>query len=308
MASTTAGRPRQTSSVSAAGRPGRRLPTVYFWLMMPATAVVAIFTVWPILRTLYLSFCNLRANGQATWAGLDNYSRMVADGDFWQAVRVTVVFLVCGVAVQLLLAWTLALLLEQRVARLNNVLRTLFAIPMMLSPVVIGICWRALLNPQYGWVNWIFGTENAVWTGDPGKALWVLVAVDAWQWTPFLFLMISAGLVSIPDDVIEAARLDGANATQVFMRVKLPIMLPTMLVGILLRGVDATKVFELPFNLTSGGPGNATTTVAIYMYRRAFAEWDQGYASALAVAIILALVVVAFVYIRLLRRVEEAVS
>ncbi|GAA1742869.1 sugar ABC transporter permease [Luedemannella helvata] len=308
MATIMAARPTDTPEKRANKKRRRHLPTIYFWLLLPAAAVVAVFTLWPILRTLFLSFHELRASGEATWTGLDNYTRMIDDGDFWQAARVTVVFLVCGVLVQLVLAWTLALLLENRVARLNTVLRTVFAIPMMLSPVVIGICWRALLNPQYGWVNWLLGTKDAVWTGDPDRALWVLIAVDAWQWTPFLFLMITAGLVGIPDEIIEAARLDGAGALQVFMRIKLPLMLPVMLVGILLRAVDSTKVFELPFNLTSGGPGNATTTVAIFMYRRAFAEWDQGYASSLAVTIIAALVLFAFAFIRLLRSVEKAVS
>jgi multiple sugar transport system permease protein len=286
----------------------RGLPTVYFWMMVPAFAVVAGFTLWPLARTVYLSFCELRANGQATWIGLGNYAQMVSDARFWQAVKVTATFVVCGVALQLMIAWALALALEAYVARLSNALRTLFAIPMMLSPVVIGICWRALLNPQYGWVNAILGTKDAVWTGNPSRALWVLVGVDAWQWTPFLFLMISAGLVGIPDEVVEAARLDGAGAATIFTRVKLPLMAPTVLVGLLLRGVDATKVFELPFNLTSGGPGNATTTVAVFMYRRAFAEWDQGYASAVAVAVIVALAVAAFAFIGLLRRVEERVS
>jgi multiple sugar transport system permease protein len=286
----------------------KRLPTVYFWLLIPAFVTVVAFSIWPVIRTVYLSFCTMRANGQSVWTGLSNYSRMMGDSSFWHSVRVTATFVICGVGLQLVLAWTLAMLLERRAARLGSVMRTLFAIPMMLSPVVIGICWRAMLNPQFGWVNWLLGTENAVWTGDPGKALWVLVAVDAWQWTPFLFLMISAGLVGIPDDIIEAARLDGCGAFNVFMRVKLPLMMPTVMVGILLRGVDATKVFELPFNLTNGGPGTATQTVAIFMYKRAFGEWDQGYASAIAVAIIIALVTVSLLFITLLRRVEEKVS
>jgi multiple sugar transport system permease protein len=275
---------------------------------MPALVVVVVFTAWPVLRTAYLSLCDVRATGRAEWTGLANYSRMLGDSNFWHAARVTVAFVICGVGVQLLLAWCLALLLERHVAKLGNALRTLFAIPMMLSPVVIGISWRALLNPQFGWFNWLLNTKDAVWTGDPSKALWVLVAVDAWQWTPFLFMMISAGLVAIPDDVIEAARLDGAGTARIFTRIKLPLMLPTVLIGILLRGVDATKVFELPFNLTSGGPGTTTETLAIFMYKRAFGEWDQGYASSLAVTIILALALFALSFIWVLRRAESRVS
>lgn len=308
MATTRVGQVRAAWRSRVFGRSGWGLPTVYFWLIMPSAVVVAVLTLWPIIRTSYLSFCTLKADGRTAWIGGGNYVRMIGDEDFWQAVKVTATFVVCGVGLQLVLAWVLALLLEKQVARLNNVLRTVFTIPMMLSPVVIGICFRALLNPQYGWVNWILGTEGAVWTADPDRALWVLVLVDAWQWTPFLFLMISAGLVGIPDELIEAAHLDGAGAFRVFTRIKLPLMMPIVVVGVLLRAVDATKVFELPFNLTSGGPGNKTTTLAIFMYKRAFAEWDQGYASALAVTIIAALVLIAVVFIWVLRGVERNVS
>jgi multiple sugar transport system permease protein len=282
----------------------RRSPTVYFWLLAPALAVAVGFTIFPLVRTFSLSFTNLDLSGQADWIGTDNYARMLGDGLFWQSVGVSGVFLVVGVVLELVIAWTLALLLADSVSRLNNVLRTLFAIPMLLSPVVIGITWRVLLNPQFGWINAILQTPGMDWVGDPSKSLWVLIAVDVWQWTPFLFLMLSAGLVGIPGEVKEAARLDGANGLGILRHITFPLMLPVTLVAILLRSIDSTKTFELPFTLTSGGPGNTTTTVAIFMYRRAFSEFDQGYASALAVTITLALVIFAMIYLRIVRRVE----
>jgi multiple sugar transport system permease protein len=289
--------------------PGRwrktKAPTVYFWLLIPAVVVLLALSAYPVLRTIYLSFTELGPGGQDTWTGLSNYERMFGDKRFAESIGVTIVFIVVGIAIQLVLAWVLALLLAQRMSRWNNVLRTLFTIPMMLSPVVIGITWRALFNPQFGWVNALFGLHGMDWTGDPAKALWVLIFVDVWQWTPFLFLLISAGVVSIPDDVKEAARLDGASGWKVFRFITFPMTLPVTLVAILLRSIDATKTFELPFTLTSGGPGNATTTVAIYLYRRAFSEFDLGYASTLAVSILLALILFALAYLWMMRKVRE---
>lgn len=293
-----------TDTRSAPRRP-RRAPTVYFWLLVPALLVLVALSAFPLIRTVYLSFTSLGAGGAEEFTGLGNYERMLADRRFADSVRVSLLFIVVGISVQLVLAWSLALLLAQRMSRWNNVLRTLFTIPMMLSPVVIGITWRALFNPQFGWVNALLGTGDTDWTGDPAKAIWVLIFVDVWHWTPFMFLLISAGLVSVPDDVKEAARIDGAGSWGLFRYIIFPLTLPVTLVAILLRAIDATKTFELPFTLTSGGPGNATTLLAIYLYKRAFSEFDLGYASSLAVSILLALVLFALAFLWMMRRIES---
>lgn len=289
-------------------RRARRGPTPYFWMLVPALIVLVAFSAFPLLRTVYLSFTELGPTGGEEWVGAQNYLRMVGDPRFADSVRVSLVFIVVGIAIQLVLAWGLALLLAQRISQWNNVLRTLFTIPMMLSPVVIGITWRALFNPQFGWVNAVLGTGDMDWTGDPNKALWVLIFVDVWHWTPFMFLLISAGLMSVPMEVKEAARIDGAGRWQIFRHIVFPLTLPVTLVAILLRAIDATKTFELPFTLTSGGPGNATTLLAIYLYKRAFSEFDFGYASSLAVSILLALVLFALAYLWMMRRVRERFS
>lgn len=304
--------PEQTGLYQGASTPGppRRIrrPSVHFWLLAPAVAVCLGLVVFPLLRTLYLSFTDLDATGRANWIGLGNYAQMLHDSAFWNSLGVTAVFIVVGLALELVLAWTLALLLERSVSRLGNALRITFAIPMMLCPVVIGIAWRALLNPSFGWINAILGTPDMDWVGDPGKALWVLIAVDAWQWTPFLFMLISAGLLSIPDDVREAARLDGAGGLRLFRHITVPMMLPVTLVAVLLRTLDATKTFDLPYTLTSGGPGTSTQTIAIYLYRQGFAEFEQGYASAVAVTITLALTLFALFYLWMTRRAERKLT
>ncbi|WP_022885296.1 carbohydrate ABC transporter permease [Glaciibacter superstes] len=283
----------------------RKAPTVYFWLLVPALVVLIGLSAFPLIRTVQLSFTSLGGGGAEEFIGFENYARMVSDPRFADSVRVTILFIVVGITVQLVLAWSLALLLAQRISRWNNVLRTLFTIPMMLSPVVIGITWRALLNPQFGWVNALLGMGDTDWTGDPAKAIWVLIFVDVWHWTPFLFLLISAGLMSVPEDVKEAARIDGAGSWGMFRHIIFPLTLPVTLVAILLRAIDATKTFELPFTLTSGGPGNATTLLAIYLYKRAFSEFDFGYASSLAVILLIALVLFALAYMWMSRRLER---
>ena len=285
-----------------------RLPTMYFWMLAPAIAVCLGFVIYPLFRTAFLSFTDLGAAGDANWVGADNYAKMVADRAFWNSLRVTGTFIVVGIAAELVLAWALALLLERRVSKMSNALRVTFAIPMMLCPVVIGITWRALLNPQYGWVNALLNTPNMDWVGDPSKALWVLIAVDVWQWTPFLFMLISAGLLSVPEEVREAARLDGAGGLRILRYITFPLLLPVTLIAILLRTLDATKTFDLPYTLTGGGPGTATQTIAIYLYKKAFAEFDQGYASAVAITITIALTIFALIYLWIVRRVERKLT
>jgi multiple sugar transport system permease protein len=297
------------SAPGATGAPARsRRLSVHIWMIAPAVAVCLGLVIFPLLRTVYLSFTDLDASGRATWIGFANYTRMLSDPAFWHSLRVTAVFVVVGLALELVLAWTLALLLEKPVSRLSNALRVTFAVPMMLCPVVIGIAWRALLNPGFGWINAILGTPDKDWVGDPGKALWVLIAVDAWQWTPFLFMLISAGLLSIPEEVREAARLDGAHGPRMFRHVVFPMVLPVTLVAILLRTLDATKTFDLPYTLTGGGPGTSTQTIAIYLYREGFAEFDQGFASAIAVTTTAALTVFALVHLWITRRAERRLT
>lgn len=283
----------------------RRAPTAYFWFLIPGFALLVAFAAYPLVRTVLYAFTDLSGAGTGEFIGWDNYVRLFGDSQFWASVRVTVIYTVAAVTAELLLAWTIALLLQGPISRLGHVLRVVITLPMALCPVVVGIVWRFLFNPQYGWVNALLGTPNMDWTGSPSRALGTLIFVDVWAWTPFIFMMLSQGLLAIPGDVREAARLDGAGAVRGFWSITLPLMLPTMLVAVLLRTIDAFKAFDVPYTLTSGGPGNATTTVGIFLYRRGFAEFQQGYASSVAVVFTLALVVFALIYLAVMRRVER---
>jgi multiple sugar transport system permease protein len=310
VAHATADRAAPTGAGPAPARPRTRAwrPSAYFWMLAPAVVACLGFVIYPLLRTVYLSFTDLDATGQARLIGGANYSEMVQDPAFWNSLRVTAVFIVVGVAVELILAWAMALLLERTMSGLSHTVRIILTIPMMLCPVVIGISWRALLNPQFGWINALLGTHDTDWVGDPSKALWVLIAVDVWQWTPFMFMLISAGLLSIPEEVREAARLDGCGGPRIFRHITIPLMLPVTLIAVLLRTLDATKTFDLPYTLTGGGPGTSTQTIAIFLYRNAFAKFDQGYASAVAITVTIMLTLLALAYLWFVRRVERKLT
>lgn len=290
---------------------GSRLFAAAPWYVMivPALALVAWLIAYPFVNSILLSFQKVSL-GKAgnSWMGLDNYTRLFQDSELFQAIGTTLVFSVFSVALQLVLAWTLALLLWGTTKRIGSAVRVLFAIPMLLSPVVVGVVWSVLLNPQYGWIPSALHLQTISLLGDPSTALTTLILVETWQWTPFMFLIIAAGLNSIPDDVLEAARIDGSGSFRLFGSIIWPLTLPVTFVALLFRGLDALKAFDLPYNLTGGGPGTATQTMAIYLYRQAFTRFDQGYASAIAMLTTAIMAAVAVVILLLMRRSERKVT
>lgn len=273
------------------------------WLMpAPAVLLLAGFTLIPLLRTIYLGFTNVKYGRDVTWIGLGNYGQLFDDRLFWTSLAQTVLFATLAVAGELLLGFAIALLLWGEVSRWRTVFRTLFLIPMVMSPVVVGITWRALLNPNFGWVNDLLGIPGFQWLSDPNRALYTLAAVDIWQWTPFMFVILLSGLQGVPSDVLEAAEVDGASPVQRFVDVVWPLMLPFTIVAVLLRAIDAFKIFDLVYNLTGGGPGTATETISFYLYRIAFKQFDLGYAAAVSVVLSLIVGALVTVYLRLARR------
>lgn len=277
-------------------------------MLLPAVVLLAWLIGYPFISSVLLSFQQARLGRDATWAGLDNFTRMFADSEFYSSMGTTLVFAFSAVTIELVLAWLLALLLWNTLKRWGSLFRMLFTIPMLLSPVVVGVVWRVLLNPQYGWIPALIGDQQLDLLGTPSTALVTMIVIDAWQWTPFLFLIISAGLSGLSDEVLEAAKLDGATGLRLFGQVVFPLTLPVTIVAILFRLLDALKTFDLPFNLTQGGPGNSTQTIAIYLYRQAFTRYDQGYAVAISLIATCLLAAIALSLLGILRRAERKVS
>jgi multiple sugar transport system permease protein len=239
------------------------------------------------------------------FVGLMQYSTVAHDPLFGEALKTTGLFVVGTVSVELVLGFliALALLNIHRGRRLAN---GVILLPMIVTPVIVALIWRYLLDPQFGLVNYaihLLGYQQDIpWLGSNSLALPSLILIDIWEWTPFAILVLHAGMLAIPDDLYEAARVDGAGAWQIARHVILPYLSPLILVVLLLRTMDTYRVFDTIFVLTRGGPGTSTQTVGIYAYENGFVYLNMGYTMALSVVILIAIVVISLFYLRLLQR------
>ncbi|HKS29699.1 MAG TPA: sugar ABC transporter permease [Pyrinomonadaceae bacterium] len=279
--------------------------TLPFLLLAPTLIVLLALSIYPLVYAVRVS---LQAGTGARWS-LENFSRLFSDSFFLSAMLHTLVYALLALTCELLLGLGLALLLNQEM-RARSLFRATLLVPMMLPPVVVGVVWRLALNPNFGAINGTlksFGinTESLTWTASPRLAFLSVVAVDVWQWTPFVFLILLAGLQAIPQEPYEAARMDGSSAWQTFRFITLPLLKPAILIVLLLRTMDLLRVFDQIFILTEGGPGFATETVSLYIYRAAFRFGNFGYAAAMSFVLLLVTNAISLVYIRLLQKQES---
>ena len=270
------------------------------WLLLsPALVLLALLTFYPLGRTLGLSFFATDYGfAGATFIGFENYLDLMGDRFFLQAVRNTVVFTLAATALEVGLGLALALLLDRAFPG-RGLLMTLMLAPFVLSTMVVTAIWRAFFHFDVGYLNnWLraLGVTPVAWLFDPDLALWSIVLVDVWQTVPFAFLIILAGLRLIPRDVYEAARIDGAGTWRRFVDMTLPLLSPYLLIAALLRCVESFKLFDKVYAMTGGGPGQATETVSLFVYRQGFRFFDIGLASAAAVTMIVIAGALAIIY------------
>ena len=233
--------------------------------------------------------------------GLDHFRRMLTDEDVLESVWVTFRFGFWTISIEMLLGVSLALLLEKPI-RGASVFRTIFILPLMVSPVVVGLIWRYLFDARIGWINYYLGQvgiEPQIWLGDPQLAFFAIVATDIWQWTPFIFIIVIAGLQALPSEVLEAARVDGTNWWQQILFVKLPMIRSILVIALLLRLIDVFRALEVMYILTGGGPGRATEVLSLHIYNRAFTTQQLGYASAISVLLIAIVTALSLAILRL---------
>jgi len=271
-----------------------------YLLLAPTVAVLIALSIYPLIYSIRVSFQS--ASGTAT---LQNFTRLASDQFFISALAHTFVYALIALTIEFFLGLGLALLLDSKI-RGRSVFRALLLLPMMLPAVVVGVVWRLMLNANFGAVNGTlrsFGanTESLTWTASPGLAMASVIIADAWQWTPFVFLILLAGLQAIPQDPYEAALVDGSSWWQTFRHVTLPLLKPAILIVLLLRTIDLLRVFDHIFIMTEGGPGFATETLSLYIYRTAFRFSNFGYAAAMSFVLLLITNVISFGYIRLLQ-------
>ncbi|WP_298437195.1 carbohydrate ABC transporter permease [uncultured Jannaschia sp.] len=280
--------------------------TPYLFLA-PAVAVMGIALLYPIGYMIYASFLDWNPSqriGEAEWVGLRNYVNLLGDAAFRESFWVTIKFAAIVVSVEMVLGVGLALLLDREL-RGMTILRTVFILPMMIAPIVVGLVWRYMYHPTVGTFNkWLdgLGLSSAPWLSDGNWAFASIVIADVWQWTPFIFILSLAALQSMPKSAMEAARIDGASGWQLIWHIKLPLMLPVLIVTALLRLIDAFKVLEVILVMTNGGPGLSTEILALRISRTASEFRELGYAAAMSnllLILLLILTIVMFGYTKL---------
>jgi multiple sugar transport system permease protein len=236
----------------------------------PAVALLLALSIYPLAYSVKVSLTG--AGGGLTLA---HYARLIQDRLFLQALIQTLLYAAVALAIEFVLGLGLALLIDS-LARGRAFFRAGLLTPMLLPPVVAAVVWRLIYNPQFGALNAL------TWTAGERTALASVILVDVWEWTPFLFLLLSAGLQALPQEPLEAARMDGASAWQIFRDIMLPLLKPVILLALLLRAMDLMRIFDQIFILTQGGPGFATQTMSLYIYRTAFRFFNFGYAAAMS--------------------------
>ncbi|MGC1481254.1 MAG: sugar ABC transporter permease [Chthoniobacterales bacterium] len=262
---------------------------VAWGMLVPALVLVGVVAVYPVLRTIGLSFFtqNLATELRPEFSGLLNYQRLAVDAHFWETVGRTLVFTGLAVGTELVLGLAAALVVHHSPIG-RGLARTAALVPWVLPTSALALGWIWIFNDQFGVVNDLLRGAGliespVVWLGEPGSAFTALVLADVWKTTPFITILLLAGLQTIPGQLYEAAAIDGANRWQQFCRVTLPLLRPTIFVAVLFRALQSFGIFDLVYVMTGGGPGGATETVALYTYRNFMRYLDFGYGSALLV-------------------------
>ncbi|RMH35528.1 MAG: sugar ABC transporter permease [Nitrospirae bacterium] len=274
-------------------------------MILPMLVVVSVFSLYPAVDSFLLSlhrwFLGLPSLGRP-FVGLDNYREFLQDPIAHQALLVTAGFVLASTALELLLGLGIALVIHEHFVGRGGV-RAAILVPWAIPTVVASQMWRFLANDQYGAINLVlFGDDIGAyvpWLADPWSAFGIIVLADVWKTSSFAALLILAGLQLIPDDLYDAARVDGATAWQRFWHLTLPLLKPALLTALLFRTIDAFRVFDLVFVMTQGGPGDATQVIQFYGYKTLFTEGRVGYGTTISVTVFVVILMLSFLYVRM---------
>ncbi len=282
-------------------------PRLALWLLLPSFLFVLVFIFYPISESVRLSFYRMILTlpwlGQQ-FVGLENFADLLSDPVAMRSLFTTLVFVAVTIPLELILGLGMALVMNE-VFRGRGLLRAVVLIPWAIPTVVSSQMWRFIFNDRYGLFNFVlFGDQTSEYLAPlahPQLALAAIMMAEVWKTTPFAALILLAGLQTIPDELYEAASIDGATAWQKFRHVTLPLIKPALLLALLFRTIDALRVFDLVFVMTQGGPADATNVLQFYGYKKSFAEGMLGYGSAIAVGVFLLSLILSLVYIRFLK-------
>jgi len=265
-------------------------------LIAPALIILGLVFIYPIVRAFWLSLYteNLGTQLEAVFSGFANYQRLWGDGRFWQSLGNTTIFTTVSIVLEVALGMAIALILNQAFFG-RGFVRTLTLIPWSLPTAVMGLAWAWIFNDQYGVVNDLLTRLGLIetsitWLGDPTRAMIAMIIADVWKTTPFIAIILLAGLQSISADLYEAHAMDGATPWQSFWQITLPLITPQLIIALLFRFAQAFGIFDLVQVMTGGGPAGATETVSIYIYATVRRYLDFGYGAALVVVTFLLLI------------------
>ena len=274
-----------------------------YWLFaMPAVATVAAVIVFPWMFTIFMSFSEWGLDGTVTFVGLENFRTLFFDARFREAVGTTLYFTALAVVLPIFFGTAAALVFHQNFP-LRGLLRAIFIMPMMATPVAVALVWTMMFHPQLGVLNYLLtslGLPPSLWVYDIKTVIPTLVMIEVWHWTPLVMLIVLGGLAGLPQEPYESALIDGANAWHMFRHITLPLVWPFITIALIIRTIDALKAFDTIFVITQGGPGTASETINLFLYQQAFANFKMGYASAVVVVFFVIIVMLAAVllYVR----------
>ncbi|MFO1350127.1 MAG: sugar ABC transporter permease [Gammaproteobacteria bacterium] len=283
---------------------GMRDPIKYLFLW-PAVLIVLLVTLFPLVYSLALSFQSVRLAPPLPprFVGLDNYAKLLQSARFWGVIWNTTVMVFCAVTFQYLIGFGIALALHAKVAG-EQLFRATFLLPMLLAPIAVALIGRMMFHSSMGPINDLFtllGHPNLPFLTDPAWATAAIVTIETWQWTPFVILLMLAGLQSLPEDIYEAARLENASAWQRFWGITFPLLLPLTATVIFIRIIESYKLMDTVWVLTGGGPGIATETLTLFAYQEGLKKFNLGYTSAISFLFLIFITLFGTLYLALLK-------
>lgn len=298
-------RKAELTAEELAGRNIRLAPN-YWPFVLPALVVVLAVIVFPWVFTIWMSAQEFTLGQERSFVGLFNYGRLWGDPRFWESLLNTLWYTLLSVVLPVIFGTLAAMIFDENFP-LRGLLRGIFVMPMMATPVAIALVWTMMFHPQLGVLNYLLslaGIPAQEWIFNPNTVIPSLVAVETWQWTPLVMLIVLGGLASVPREPFESAEIDGANAWQKFRYLTLPLIAPFIMVAAIIRTIDALKSFDIIYAMTQGGPGTASETINIYLYNTAFAYYDIGYSSAMAIVFFVIIVALSLVLLMLRQRLQ----
>ena len=280
-------------------------------LYLPSLIFLISMTIFPLSYSLYISFHNytLGTGGKPDFIGFKNYATLLKEAEFWISAYNTLFIVVLAVGIELVIGTAMAFLFNRKWKGVG-ILRILIFIPMMLSPMVLGYFWKYMYDFQFGIINWLIaflGIPAQSWLTDPGVALISIALVDVWQWTPFVVLLVTAGLQTIPREEYEAATIDRASAWMQFWKISLPYLRSNLMVAALFRMIDTFRMFDLVYILTGGGPGNSTQTLSVAAYKLGYQFFQTGKAAAISWLMVIIVTVMAMLLMKVLSEKKKAI-